>query len=105
MIVVLFRSKLTEAEADGYAEMAAEMLARAKQMPGFVDFKSFKADDGERLSVIHWQDEATLAKWRNDERHRVAQKMGREKWYEYYKTEVMEVIRDSTFEHRQGAHA
>src|SRR5579864_135226 len=98
MVVVLFRSKLTEAAADGYSDMASEMLARAKQMPGFIDFKSFKADDGERLSVIRWQDQATLAGWRNDVRHLVAQKMGREKWYEYYKIEVAELIRESNFE-------
>jgi heme-degrading monooxygenase HmoA len=102
MIVVLFRSKLTEAAVDGYPEMASEMLARAKQMPGFIDFKSFKADDGERLSVIHWQDEATLAAWRNDMRHQVAQKAGREKWYEYYKIEVTRVIRESVFEREQA---
>lgn len=105
MIVVLFRSKLTEAAADGYSEMASEMLARAKTMPGFIDFKSFKADDGERLSVIHWQDEATLAAWRNDMRHRVAQQNGRDKWYEYYKIEITQVIRESNFERSQSAAA
>src|SRR5262249_45454930 len=89
------------ASADGYGDMAAEMLARAKQMPGFIDFKSFKADDGERLSVIRWQDETTLANWRNDVRHQVAQKLGREKWYEYYKIEVAQVIRESVYQ-RQG---
>jgi len=98
MVVILFRSKLAEAAADGYSEMASEMLARAQQMPGFIDFKSFKADDGERLSVIRWQDQASLAGWRNDVRHLVAQKMGREKWYEYYKIEVAEIIRESAFE-------
>ena len=56
MVVILFRSKLSEAAVEGYPDMASEMLERAKQMPGFIDFKSYKSDDGERLSVIHWQD-------------------------------------------------
>ena len=103
MIVVLFRSKLTEAAADGYGDMAAEMLARAKEMPGFIDFKSYRSDDGERISIIRWQDEVTLSHWRNDVRHRVAQQMGREKWYEYYQIEVAQVIRESHFERPKSA--
>ena len=99
MIVILFRSRLKDtAMSDGYPEMAAEMLARAKAMPGFIDFKSFKAEDGERLSVIRWQDEATLRQWREDERHRVAQRSGRERWYEDYRIEIASVIRSSAFE-------
>src|SRR3989442_2199050 len=84
MVVVLFRSRLTAAAvAAGYSEMADEMEARARTMPGFVDFKSFKADDGERLSIAWWQDEETLTAWREDVRHRVAQRLGREMFYEY----------------------
>jgi len=46
MLVILFRSKLTaSAAADGYPEMADEMEDLARQMPGFVDVKAYKADD------------------------------------------------------------
>ncbi len=99
MIVVLFRSRLVE-PAEGYSEMAAEMLERAKTMPGFIDFKSFKADDGERLSVVRWQDEETMQAWREDVRHRVAQRLGRERWYECYDIEVAEVVRSRHFERK-----
>ena len=98
MIVILFRSKLTDAVAEGYPDMAMEMLTRAKQMPGFIDFKSFKSDDGERLSVIRWKDEETLKAWREEPRHLVAQNAGRSKWYEYYKIEIAQVIRESVWE-------
>lgn len=98
MVVVLFRSKLMpDARADGYSEMASEMDALARSMPGFVDVKSFTADDGERLTVVWWQDEETLAAWRQAERHRVAQRLGRERWYEYYKIDVAHIVRANTF--------
>ena len=96
MLVVLFRSKLVP-EPDGYAEMAQEMLAAAKSMPGFVDVKAFTADDGERLTLVWWQDEETLRAWRLHARHQVAQKTGRERWYEYYNLEVAEIIRSKQF--------
>ena len=102
MIVVLFRSRLTAQAGADYSEMAGEMLETAKTMPGFLDFKSFKADDGERISIVWWQDEETMAAWRAHARHLAAQKSGREKWYEYYKIEVAEVVRASAFE-RQAA--
>ena len=96
MIVVLFRSKLV-AEPDGYDTMAAEMDALARTMPGFIDVKSFKAEDGERLTVVWWENEETLKIWREAERHRVAQRTGRERWYEYYKMDVAEVVRSKHF--------
>ena len=101
MIVVLFRSRLTDtAAADGYTEMAEEMETLARAMPGFVDVKAFKAEDGERLTIVWWQDEETLRGWREQVRHRLAQRLGREKWYEYYKIEVAEVVRQNAFERR-----
>jgi heme-degrading monooxygenase HmoA len=78
--------------------MAEEMLETAKTMPGFVDFKSFKAEDGERISIVWWRDEETMAAWRTHARHLVAQRSGREKWYESYKIEVAEVLRANAFE-------
>lgn len=104
MIVVLFRSRLAPEAGEDYSEMAADMYATAREMPGFVDFKSFKAEDGERISVVWWRDHETLAAWRNHPRHRVAQQQGRAKWYQCYKIEVAEVIREAAFE-RQAVSA
>ena len=102
MIVVLFRSKLVPTAAtDGYDDMAKEMDDLARTMPGFIDVKSFKAEDGERLTVVWWQNEETLRAWREQARHRVAQRTGRERWYEYYKMDVAEVIRTNNFDRQK----
>jgi len=97
MMVVLFRSKLVDAP-DGYDAMAVEMEDLARTMPGFVDVKAFKAEDGERLTVVWWENEETLKGWRENVRHRVAQRLGRERWYEYYKIEVAEIVRQNSFD-------
>jgi heme-degrading monooxygenase HmoA len=97
MIVVLFRSKLVE-EPEGYDEMAAEMESLARSMPGFIDVKSYRAEDGERLTIVWWENEETLRQWREHARHRVAQHAGRERWYAYYKMDVAEVVRKRDFE-------
>jgi heme-degrading monooxygenase HmoA len=98
MVVVVFRSRLSAEAGDDYSEMAAEMLATAKEMPGFVEFKSFESDDGERVSLVYWQDHETMAAWRNHTRHRIAQNSGRSKWYASYRIEVADVVRENRFE-------
>jgi heme-degrading monooxygenase HmoA len=60
--------------------------------------KSFRAEDGERLTVVWWKDRETLEQWRTDSRHLSAKQTGRERWYEYYNMEVAEVYRESKFE-------
>jgi heme-degrading monooxygenase HmoA len=47
---------------------------------------------------VRWQDQETLRQWREQVRHRTAQRMGREHWYRYYKMEVAEVVRETAFE-------
>ena len=98
MMVILFRSRLTAAAGDDYSRMSDAMLAHAKSFPGFVDVKSFKAEDGERLTVVWWQDEQTLKAWATDAKHRVAQQLGRDRWYEYYKMDIAEIVRVSNFD-------
>lgn len=98
MVVILFRSKLTAVAGDDYAKMSAAMNAHARTFPGFIDVKAFKSDDGERLTLVWWQDEETLRGWATDVKHRAAQALGREKWYEYYTIEVAQVIRSSHFD-------
>ncbi len=96
MVVVLFRSRLVDAP-EGYAEMSQEMEALARTMPGFIDVKSYCAEDGERLTVVRWESEETMRIWRENARHRVAQRLGRERWYQSYALEVAEVIREKAF--------
>jgi heme-degrading monooxygenase HmoA len=98
MVVVVFRSRLSAEAGDDYSEMAAEMLSTAQEMPGFVEFKSFKSHDGERVSLVYWQDHETMAAWRNHPRHRVAQSGGRAKWYSSYRIEVADIVRENKFE-------
>jgi heme-degrading monooxygenase HmoA len=96
-LIILFRSKLTDQAGEDYQAMNAEMETLVRQNPGFIDVKSYTAQVGERLTVVWWRDEQSLAEWRNQMRHRVAQNTGRQKWYEYYNMEVASVVRSRSF--------
>ena len=64
MIVTVFRSRLQPEHAAEYSEVATQMRALAEGMPGFVSFKTFRAEDGERVSIIEFESEETLRAWR-----------------------------------------
>ena len=102
MVIVLFRSKLTANAGSAYADALAEMEEYVRTRPGFIAAKGFTAEDGERLTVVWWQDKETLAAWQHDLRHVQVKKAGRQNWYEYYKMEVAEVYRQSGFEREQS---
>lgn len=98
--IILFRSKLTDQAGEDYQTMNAELEALVRENPGFVDVKSYTAQDGERLTVVWWRDEKSLSDWRNLMRHREAQNTGRYKWYQYYKMDVASITRSKSFERK-----
>ena len=92
-VVTVFRSRLlADAEANGYGELAAHMEDRARAMTGFVDFKTFAAADGERLSVIVFDTIAHQHAWRDDSEHRAAQQRGRDTLYSEYSISVCQEL-------------
>lgn len=99
MILTVFRSRLRpEAAERGYRELADEMERRAREMPGFVDFKSFIADDGERVSVVEFDTIENHDRWREDPVHRIAQQRGRADYYAEFQVTVGEVLRKYSFD-------
>ena len=102
MIVVLFRSRLTEQARDEYVAMDRMLAEKARKAPGFVDVKSFISADGERLTIVWWKDLETLRQWREEPAHRVAQETGRRLWYRSYDMEVAEVVRESHFARKES---
>lgn len=98
-VLTVFRSRLRPESVAEYHETANRILELARTMPGFVDFKSFEAEDGERVSVITFASMETHRAWRDHPEHRVAQQMGRESFYASYDISVAEVVGERHFVH------
>ncbi len=102
-VVTVFRSRLRDnAETNGYAELATAMEARARQMPGFADFKTFVAADGERVSLVTFDTIAHHQAWRDDPEHRSAQQRGREDFYLEYTISVCSELWSRHFDTTDG---
>ena len=96
-VVTVFRSRLRADAGDAFVELAAEMLELARSMPGFREFKRFAADDGERVSIIVFDSLEAQEAWRDNAEHRAAQQRGRSSFYESYRIQVCEVLRERAF--------
>ena len=64
MVLAVFRSRLRSENSEEFLMLADRMLELAQSMPGFVSYTNFRAEDGERCSVIEFESAAHLRAWR-----------------------------------------
>ena len=89
---VIFTSKRTEGD-HGYEAMAQAMFELALTQPGCLGAESARGENGIGITVAYFTDEASIANWKANARHLVAQKLGRERWYSHYELRVAKVER------------
>lgn len=89
-VVTVFRSRRRPGSDAEYRALSQEMQEAARTVPGFVDFKTFTAEDGEHVSVVTFGTPEAHHVWRNNPRHRAAQKRGRDAFYLEYSIQVGE---------------
>lgn len=101
MIYTLFFSRLrqlSDESAREYQERLAALRERARtEFPGFVDQKSFTSEDGERLTVVRFEDRESLNDWSADAEHREGKRRGRREYYQEYRVVVCEELRERTW--------
>jgi heme-degrading monooxygenase HmoA len=96
-VVTVFRSRLRPENEASYTEEAARMHSLAVTMPGLVDVKAFTSEDGERLTLVTFSDQATHEAWRQQADHLVAQSRGRAEFYAEYSLQVCSTVRVRSF--------
>jgi heme-degrading monooxygenase HmoA len=101
-IITVFRSRRRDGSQAAYRDVSAAMHAAARSVPGFVDFKTFTAEDGEHVSLVTFASLESHQVWRNDPRHRRAQRQGRDEFYDEYSIQVGECTRVARWS-RDGA--
>ena len=74
---VIFTSLRTEREED-YQATAARMEQLAAGQPGFLGIESVR--EGLGITVSYWDSLESIAAWKAESEHLLAQQHGREKW-------------------------
>jgi heme-degrading monooxygenase HmoA len=96
VIAVVFEVWPHPDAASTYLDIAAALRPELDAIEGFVSIERFQslADPGKLLSLSFWRDEAAVARWRNVERHRDAQRVGRTRVFRDYRLRIAAVLRD-----------
>lgn len=89
---VIFTAQRSQGD-HGYAAMADRMMTMALAQPGCLGAESTRDAEGLGITVSYWRDHANLVAWKQVAEHMVAQRLGRERWYEHYELRVARVER------------
>lgn len=93
---VIFTSTRTPGD-NGYAAIGQEMLELVAKQPGFLGVESVRGPDGFGITVSYWRSEEDIAAWKANARHQVAQRLGRDLFYQIFTTRVAKVERETRF--------
>jgi heme-degrading monooxygenase HmoA len=103
MLITVFRSRLKPGLSEEYGAAVERMSELAETMPGYISHKTFFAADGERCTIVEFENEEGLRTWRTNAEHRTAQKMARQKYYTDYSVQVCTLDRESKFKSAETA--
>ena len=100
-VIVIGDLKLRDGAAvDEYDRLGEPMYGIVSGLPGFQSVKSFKAEDGEEITVFRFASEEALEAWRTHPEHIETMKRGHAEFYASGFLQICRVIREvGPFEH------
>lgn len=96
------RRRTPAADTDGYAEMAVRMEELARRQPGFRGLESVRNTDGLGITVAYFDSDQHARDWKQHPEHLEAQRLGRDRWYEWYELRVASVEREYGWRREPG---
>jgi heme-degrading monooxygenase HmoA len=96
-VVSFCNQRPDDSDGDGYGETAGVMDELARAQPGYVGIDSVRTDDGVGITVSRWSSIAAMVSWRKVSAHAAAQQAGRDRFYDWYRSDVARVDRTSEF--------
>jgi heme-degrading monooxygenase HmoA len=101
-VIVVGDLKLRDdADMGEYGQLGERMYGIVSQLPGFLSVKSFKAADGEEITIFRFASEDALETWRTHPEHVETMKRGHAEFYSRGFLQICRVIREvGPFEHR-----
>lgn len=107
MIAVIFEFTPAPGRFPDYMALVETLKPELAKAEGFISLERFESitTPGKFVSLQFWRDEESVAKWRNLQLHRAAQKKGRGGIFASYRLRIAGVIRDYTMDGRGQAPA
>jgi heme-degrading monooxygenase HmoA len=105
VIAVIFEFTPAEGRFPEYMKLVDTLREDLAKAEGFISLERFESitNKGKFVSLQFWQDDESVRKWRNLQKHREAQKKGRGGIFKSYRLRIAEVTRDYTMDERAQA--
>ena len=105
MIAVIFEFTPAPGRFPDYMALVETLKPELAKAEGFISLERFESitTPGKFVSLQFWRNEESVAKWRNVQKHREAQKKGRGGIFKSYQLRIAGVIRDYTMDGRSQA--
>ena len=94
--VVMFTSRRTDQDDEGYENMAEAMDQLAAKQPGYLGVESVRGEDGVGITLSYWTSEQAIHDWKRVAAHLEAQRTGHARWYTDFVVRVARVERAYT---------
>jgi len=75
--------------------MVEKMVTLAKQQKGFLGIESARNEIG--ITISYWESLEAIRSWKMQSDHLIAQKKGREEWYQWYHVRICKVESEYKF--------
>jgi heme-degrading monooxygenase HmoA len=100
-VIVIGDLKLRpDASLGEHDRLGEQMYKIVSELPGFLSVKSFKAADGEELTVFRFASEEALEAWRTHPEHVQTMKRGHAEFYASGFLQICKVVREvGPFDH------
>ncbi|MCI0506602.1 MAG: antibiotic biosynthesis monooxygenase [Gammaproteobacteria bacterium] len=92
MYAVIFKATIKELD-ETYTATAARMRDLAISKYGCVEFTTL-TEGNQEIAISYWSNQEQIKAWKKDPEHRMAQELGRVKWYQSYQIQIVEIIRE-----------
>ena len=105
MFVVVFEVQPKPGREQVYLDIAASLKPALEEIDGFISVERFRSVSapGKLVSISFWRDEASVKRWREHNRHHLAQLSGRAQIFADYRISVAEIERQyGMFERAQA---
>lgn len=96
MYIVTFETWPDQQYANTYLAHANNMREEVEKITGFFSVERFQSlfNDGKFLSMSLWESEDAIKQWKLHTEHKLAQELGKTKYFHAYHIRVAKVLRE-----------
>lgn len=91
MYIVIFKATIKQLDAT-YSDMAQMLRHKALSQFSCAKFEAC-SENGFEIALSYWHSLEDIQRWQQDAEHQVAQRLGKQKWYQDFSVEICKIER------------